>query len=222
MGDILALKKGNILIAYKLIRSNRKSVGIRIETDGSLVVRAPKGIERFEIDKMVKKQEAWIEEKRAALRAFDAAHPSNTIPYLGKNYITVEQDIDDIELKGDKIFIPKGYDTICWLQSEAARILSERVKYYATAVNLFPKRAKLSNARSKWGSCSSKRSINLSWRLIFCPLSVIDYVIVHELCHIVHMNHSAAFWEKVESVLPKYKQEREWLKENARLLDMYS
>ncbi|MBR3622791.1 MAG: M48 family metallopeptidase [Selenomonadaceae bacterium] len=209
------------MISYKLIRANRKSVSMRIETDGSVVVRAPKSIAKSEIDKMVKKQEGWIREKLAEIKNFEAAHPSNSITYLGKTYLMVEDDIKEAVIKADKIFIPRNFDLIYWLQCEAARILTERIKRYAMATHLIPSRTKLSDAATRWGSCSTRKSINLSWRLIFCPMSVIDYVVVHELCHIAHMNHSAAFWQKVESVLPEYKKERAWLKENARLLDMY-
>ncbi len=95
-----------------------------------------------------------------------------------------------------------------------AKRLSEISNTHAISYNKF----RLSSAKTRWGSCSRKRNINLNWRLIFAPPGILDYVIMHELSHLTHMNHSKAFWAHVERMMPDYKTHRAWLKKNGRLL----
>ena len=104
--------------------------------------------------------------------------------------------------------------------SEALRIITERVNNYAGIMSVTPGTIKLSEAKARWGSCSAKNNLNFAWRLIMCPLSVIDYVVVHELSHITYKNHSPAFWARVKAVLPNYEDDQDWLKVNKKLMEI--
>lgn len=205
---------------YKLIRAKRKTVSLTVKSDGSLIVHAPLICPRYEIDKFVESKRDWIEKKQAKITNFENNHPKGTIPYLGKNY-NIITGANEFKIEGENIFVHDEKELINWLCHEAAQILEKRVKKYIDIMKVTPRKIKLSNAKTHWGMCSGKKSITLSWRLIFCPLSVIDYVIVHEFSHLTYMNHSKEFWARVEEILPNFKEDREWLKANNKLMELY-
>lgn len=206
-------------LPYRLIRANRKTIALRVEYDGNLLVRAPKRCPKYEIDKFVISQRQWIEKRRAALKNFEENHPQGTVAYLGKIYQTIKNETE-VKISGDKIYTPSENALQDFLYREAAKIIKPKILHYVNIMGVTPRKAKLSDARTRWGSCSSKKNINLSWRLVFCPLPVIDYVVVHELSHLTYMNHSKEFWARVEEILPNYKIEQRWLKINGKLLTM--
>jgi predicted metal-dependent hydrolase len=99
-----------------------------------------------------------------------------------------------------------------WAKREATRAIGHSVKRWAKAMNVRPSRIRLGDARTRWGSCSSKGSLNFSWRLVMAPPDVLEYVVVHELCHILHPNHSHGFWSAVARWFPEYREQLRWLK----------
>lgn len=107
-----------------------------------------------------------------------------------------------------------------WYAARAVSIIPARVAYYQKQMGVSIGRICIKDVRSRWGSCSSKRNLNFNWRLVMAPLSVLDYVVVHELCHLKEMNHSKAFWALVEEILPDYTMQRKWLKE-CRLIERF-
>ena len=111
---------------------------------------------------------------------------------------------------------------INWYKKQALPVITDLVEEYARLMGLEGKYSsvKLSIAKSKWGSCSYDNKLLFSWRLIMCPTEVIEYVVVHELAHIIEKNHSKAFWNEVKKVLPDYKEHRKWLKDNSGLMDL--
>lgn len=102
------------------------------------------------------------------------------------------------------------------LKNRSAKFLRDKVEYFSTKNGFTPNRVSIKDTSSRWGSCSSLGNINLNWRLCFAPLEVIDYVIVHELCHLRQMNHGKAFWDEVRTILPDFKKHERWLKENGK------
>jgi len=98
------------------------------------------------------------------------------------------------------------------------KVVAERCERYAEITGCHPETIRISGARTRWGSCGAKGSVNLNWRLILTPPEVLDYVIVHELCHLAERNHSKRFWDRVEAAMPDYKSRRRWLKRNGHLL----
>ena len=105
-----------------------------------------------------------------------------------------------------------------WYRIQAFKKIAERVNYYANIAQLRYKTVKLTSANKRWGSCSYKGSLNINWRLIMSPSNVLDYVVVHELVHLVEKNHSKQFWNKVQIILPDYKEYRNWLKQKGNML----
>lgn len=105
-----------------------------------------------------------------------------------------------------------------WYRREAAAVLGEKAGEFAERLHVSFRNIRIKDQKSRWGSCSSKENLNFNWRILMAPEPVCDYVIIHELCHLVHMNHSADFWQLVESLCPQYRQYRKWLRENGRKL----
>lgn len=114
--------------------------------------------------------------------------------------------------KNRKRFTP---EEITVYRNQARKIFPERIRYYEPLLGVRANQIHIKDQKTRWGSCSSKGNINLNWRLILAPQEVMDYVIIHELCHLKEMNHSKAFWELVEQICPDYRERKKWLKENA-------
>lgn len=108
-----------------------------------------------------------------------------------------------------------------WYRKEAAVVLAKKAAGYAQQMHVYFKELHIKDQKSRWGSCSSRRSLNFNWRILMAPEPVCDYVLIHELCHLNHMNHSKDFWQMVERYCPEYKQYKLWLKENIRLLYLF-
>lgn len=216
-------------IAYQVVRSNRKSVALVIDNEANLIVRAPALMPDTVIDDFVRKKRRWINEKQQQVAVFGEKHPpvvvetGESIMYLGSNYAIIKDSVDMVEVSGSELIVPENYDVdalTAWLKEQAMQIISERVALYANIMGVTPGTIKLSEAKARWGSCSTKNNLNFAWRLIMCPLSVIDYVVVHELSHITYKNHSPAFWARVKTVLPTYEDNQEWLKVNKKLMEI--
>ena len=105
-----------------------------------------------------------------------------------------------------------------WYKKQARTVLTERVEFFARECGFNVKKIRISSARTRWGSCSTKGTLSFTWRLVMAPLEVIDYVVVHELCHLKELNHSKVFWSQVGVILPDYKLRRKWLKDNGAVL----
>ena len=216
-------------IAYQVVRSNRKSVALVIDNEANLIVRAPALMPDTVIDEFVRRKKRWINEKQQQVAVFGEKHPpvvvetGESIMYLGSNYAIIKNDVDEADISGNELIVPENYDIealTAWLKGQAMQIISERVTLYANVMGVTPGTVKLSEAKARWGSCSTKNNLNFAWRLVMCPLSVIDYVVVHELSHITYKNHSPAFWARVKTVLPTYEDGQEWLKFNKKLMEI--
>lgn len=216
-------------ISYQVVRSNRKSVALVINNEADLIVRAPTHMSDEAIDAFVQKKRRWINEKQQQVAVFGEKHPpvvvetGESIMYLGSSYAIIKDNVDIVEISGNELIIPEDFDIVSlttWLKEQAMQIISDRVAMYANVMGVTPGTVKLSDAKARWGSCSSKNNLNFAWRLIMCPLSVIDYVVVHELSHITYKNHSQAFWARVKTVLPTYEDDQEWLKVNKKLMEI--
>jgi hypothetical protein len=109
-----------------------------------------------------------------------------------------------------------------YYQQEAEKLIRERIQIWAEQMRLFPKAVKLRNQKTRWGSCTSRGSIQINWRLIGAPLAVLDYILIHELAHLQHMNHSEKFWSLVRQYCPQYEDSEEWLKKQHAILNFLS
>ncbi len=216
-------------IIYEIIRSDRKSMALVVDAGAKLVVRAPLRAKVSDISDFVTKNARWIEEKQREAAKLNAKYSpvvfesGGKLPYLGETYAIQKTAVADVRILGANILVPEGYsqaDAIAWLKSEAKALLKARVELFAGKMGLSYTCVRLSGAKTRWGSCGAKNSLNFAWRLIMCPLAIIDYVVVHELCHTVHKNHSRAFWASVAAILPDYKARKAWLKTNRRLMEI--
>ncbi|MBQ7501768.1 M48 family metallopeptidase [bacterium] len=217
-------------VPYRIERSARRiHAALVMDSGGQLIVRVPMSMPDSKIAELVKEKQAWINaaQKRAEpyARKYQrvTAEAGSRMLYLGRLYTISRPDAETVQISGDTMIVPKFYgiaDFIIWLRRQAVRVLSERVIIYENKMKVRPASVKLSDARSRWGVCSSRNNIRFVWRLVMCPLEVIDYVVVHELSHINHKNHGKKFWASVASVLPDYKRRRQWLKDNRRLMDI--
>ena len=181
------MAKSTIHKKVEVVYSNRKSVAIQIKPDGTVVLRAPYGVPKRELNRILEEKRSWIEVHLQEIKEQEAEQKA--LPKFSK------QEIKE-------------------LANKALAYIPERVKYYAPIVGVNYTRITIRNQKTRWGSCSSKGGLNFNCLLMLTPPEVVDYVVVHELCHRKEMNHSKAFWDEVEKVLPDYKSAKRWLREN--------
>lgn len=178
----------------KIIRSNRKTLAIQINPDLSVTVRAPKYAPQSDIERILREKESWIQKHIEKIR---------------------EQEANKNEIQGESV--ESDYLTneeIKKLADKALQHIPKRVSYFAKQIGVTYGKITIRNQKTRWGSCSGKGNLNFNCLLMLTTPEVIDYVVVHELCHRKEMNHSGAFWAEVEKVIPNYKEQVKWLKEN--------
>ena len=202
------------MVSYDLRRSRRKTVGIYIK-DGRVEVRAPFRATLREIEKFVASKDAWINEKllksidRLEARGAFELNYGDSVICRGASYRIAAREGARAGFDGAEFYMPPGMPPwrikSCCVQIYrmiAKRDLPGRVSRHARAMGVSPASVGVSGAKTRWGSCSSRKSLNFSWRLIIADDEVIDYVVVHELAHLKEMNHSERFWAIVEGALP--------------------
>jgi len=213
----------------KLVRSKRKTLSLIVETDGTLTVRAPLRMKAADIRAFLEAKSPWILRKQAeARKAAPAQHryvDGETFLYLGKQVpLRFVRDrkpalVLDRAFKLAQSAQPQAESAFqAWYKKQARAVLTERAGYFARKHGFEIEKIRITSARTRWGSCSAKKTLSFTWRLVMAPPEVVDYVVVHELCHLRELNHSRAFWAQVEAILPDYKGKRKWLKENGNLL----
>lgn len=168
---------------YTLIRARRRTMSLQLDRDGRAIVRAPYGVKKEYIDRFVAAHESWLERARAKQRARRLAHPE-----------------------------PTGEERAA-LIARAKEYLPRRTAHWSAVMGLVPTGIKVTSARTRFGSCSGKNSICFSWRLMQYPREAIDYVVVHELAHIRHHDHSPAFYALIERYMPDWRERIKLLKE---------
>ena len=172
-------------------RSKRKSAAIKITADMQIVVFVPLYVSDNEIERMVISKSKWIDE----------------------HMLKVQSTIDE-RSKLEKI----TFEQVKELEDQAVEYIPKRVKYYSEKENFVYNKITIKNLVSRWGSCSTKGNLNFNCLLMLTPDYVIDYIVVHELCHLREMNHSEKFWAEVEKIMPDYQRAELWLKQNGENL----
>lgn len=174
---------------YEIVRSNRKSVSIEVTKECKIIVRVPYYLSQEHIDMVIKNKEDWIRNKIKLIKEIMCKKKGENTPKL--------TDEDILSLK-----------------DRAKVIIPEKVHKYAQKIGVSYGDIKIKQQKTCWGSCSSKGNLNFNCLLMLMPNNIIDYVVVHELCHRKEMNHSKKFWREVENILPDYEISRNWLKNN--------
>ena len=189
----------NYIIDRKPIRHARINVNEKQEV--RLII--PESFSEDEIERLVVQKCDWINEKLAVFQNEEVLHvdlPKANILYLGEPHPKPKSDVDK------------------WYRKEAKNYLSARIDFLAKKNNLKYNRLFIRDSNNKWGNCSKENNISLNWRLIKAPVEVIDYVILHELCHTVILKHTTAFWLKLSTVCPSYKEQAAWLRKYGKSL----
>lgn len=218
------------IVIDNIIRSERRTFGLRVGLDASLTVRAPLRADIKLIEKIVAEKSAWIIKKqedvlRKGREIVSHKFEAGEIFYcLGNGYpLTISEQARNLTLGATRFVLPRKYSHkgkslfIKWYEARAMAYMGGRVDYYAGRCGLKYEKVRISGAQKRWGSCSGKGNLSFSWRLIMASPDIIDYVVVHELAHLKHRNHAPAFWSYVESVLPGYRESKKRLKANGHL-----
>lgn len=213
---------------YTLVRTRRRTIAVYIRAGGRVEVRAPLGATKAGIDDFVDSRSQWID-RHAALSAarFEQASQFAVVPgcsllWQGQTYPAVLQEGCRVRFDGERFLLPsrsheENKSAMLGLYRETAEtVLRRRTIVFAESLGLSPRSVKITGAKTRWGSCSDTNALCFAWRLLLTPPACMDYVIVHELCHMRQHNHSAAFWQEVERVLPDYRARRALLKEYGR------
>ena len=215
----------------EIIRTRRKTLAITIDAFGRLIVRAPYRYDEQRIFAFIQEKEAWILRKKAEKQgAGIELPPENLHGYslllLGRKcklYVT-ETSLVRYDGETSSLYLPAKNPKerlIKWLKNNAKRILSEATENVAKQMGVAYKSVAINSARGRWGSCSHENAIHYSFRLIYAPKEVVEYVVVHELAHTKHKNHSKAFWQEVEKYVPDWKDKRRWLKVHGALMEIF-
>ncbi len=175
-----------------IIRSNRKTVAIQVNTDLTVTVRVPKRAATKDIERILREREPWIQKHIEQMRIKREQHASQEIKQLSNAEIQE-------------------------LSNRALEYLPKRVEYFAQLIGVKYGRIGIRHQKTRWGSCSSNGNLSFNCLLMLAPPEVIDYVVVHELCHRKVMNHSKAFWSEVEKIIPDYKKSVLWLRKEVLL-----
>ncbi|MDQ6993186.1 MAG: SprT family zinc-dependent metalloprotease [Mariprofundus sp.] len=226
---------------YTIIRRpRRKTASIVIHSDNRIEVLAPLTLTEIEIAAWVSSKQAWIRQKlhfnTHSRRPYQAKKfiPGESFSLLGESYLLVIKASPKacIELDDKQLIIQQPLKscaaqqsylrdaTMRWYQAFAHKHLNQRVALFAQHIGKTPTLVGIKNYRSRWGSCHIDGRIYFNWRIIMAPTDIVDYVVVHELCHLHQHNHSPAYWRLVASIMPDYRKAKQWLKENSLALDL--
>ncbi|WDV44645.1 SprT family zinc-dependent metalloprotease [Clostridiaceae bacterium M8S5] len=214
----------------KIIESKRRTISLVINDKADLLIRCPMGTDIEYLKDIVIKKADWIKKKQEKVKMYNKKYQSYgfidgaKMLFLGEEYtLKASHDAKEVTINGENIVFPCGNSNIHhimveWYKQKANQIILSRVRDLSISLGIIYKTVKISHAKSRWGSCSSKKSLNFSWRLVFAPIYIIDYVIVHELMHTIELNHSKRFWALVKKEIPHYHLCKKWLKDNNFLM----
>jgi len=232
-----SIQYGNRRIDFKIKRVHRRrNVGIHVDP-GAVTVFSPQDLDDDKIRAIVKKKARWIIEKEERIKRNNQSNSSKefvsgeSFPYLGRCYrlkvikSLLPGDRECRLVNGRFLVVVNGNSggkndgtavrkaLVGWYLAHAETKIKERVSRFAPLIGKGPSSIKIKNQTKRWGSCSRSGIIRFNWKIVMAPISIMDYVIVHELCHLIYPHHSTKFWQKVRTIIPDYAQRRMRLKE---------
>lgn len=232
------IQYNGIGIPYTILRSKRKTVGIAVSLDKGVRVSAPHYVTGAQLQTLVASRADWIGKKLDQLQQERMKMPRHgydageVFLYMGQPYPLKLQSLtgtakSKASFDGSCISVdlPEALPEekqqewvrgalLRWYKLQAQDLVEKRIGLYSGKMGVSPSKVVIKEQKTLWGSCSGKNSIHINWKLVMAPLPVLDYVLVHELAHIKQKNHSKSFWTVVESILPGYREQVRWLKEN--------
>ncbi|MEK7856421.1 MAG: SprT family zinc-dependent metalloprotease [Acidobacteriota bacterium] len=236
---------GKSTLEYEIVRSDRRStVGIEVAPDSHLIVRAPFDVDESRISEIVCGKASWILARLAKVGLLRQSHTEKefvsgeSFPYLGRLYRlkVVNNGIHPrtkIELKDGRLRVAVNADfepqerrdaireaLLDWYREHARGVLEAKVNSLAKKIGVAPSGTVLRNQGKRWGSCTRNGVLNLNWRIVMAPNSIVEYVVAHELCHLKIHDHSKYFWQLLAAIVPDYEKRREWLRFNGQTLNL--
>lgn len=236
------VKYGSLDIEYDVKRGKRKkTIAVQVDSASQVIVLAPICLKDEKIREIIKKKANWIIEKQNYHKKIEELFPpkefvsGEQILYQGRKcrlkVVDKKDDFsDNLAISGRKIVATVDPELnadekkaaikkaiLKWYLSETDQIIRQRTKRYIPILDVMPRKIEIKDQEKRWGSCSSKSVLRFNWRIIMAPISIIDYVVVHELCHLKVKNHSPAFWRLVSLAVPDYRKRRDWLRKNSAI-----
>lgn len=220
----------------EVIRTDRRrSASIYLDGEG-IKVRIPKGLSDNYVRDLITRKSPWIKRKLREVELTAPPKPKEfvsgeTFSYLGRNYRLKVLSGDTPSLKLKRGYLEASISgssktreeevkslLVDWYRKHAEKRLEEKTRRYAKILQVEPNRVSIKDYKSRWGSCSTTGDVSYNWRIVMAPHRIVDYVVVHELCHLLEHNHSATYWRHVERIIPDFEEYREWLKQNSKRL----
>lgn len=215
-------------------RSLRKTLSIYLERDGTLSILAPKGLRKKKIDEVLRQKEYQIYKYRAEWQELNRSKKNReyisgqSFLYLGRNYSLklIEKLEKPLLLKDGQFFLlisekenAKRHFINFYKENGKIKILN-RIVEFKNKIGVNPGKIRIMDLQNRWASCTGEGNINFHWKCLMAPYAVLDYIVVHELIHLVHKNHTQSFWNDVDKILPDYKDSIEWLKSHGASMDL--
>ncbi len=226
-------------ISYELVRSSRRTADIVIEPDGRVIVRAPEDTTPERIEDIIESKRLWIYKNLAEWRDLNATRVlreyrnGEGFLYLGRSYrlLLVADQEEPLLLKAgrfclrrdlvDQGEIPAAKEAFRdYFITRGMERISQRVAYFAPKAGVEARKVAVRELGSRWASCSPSGNLAFHWKCMMAPAKIIDYIVVHELCHMRHLNHSAAFWNEVDKLMPDFYERKDWLRRNGAAMDL--
>ena len=235
----LGFQYGTKFINFEVEFRKRKNLTIEVEPSGEVKVISPLGVSEDEILNKVKTKANWIVQKQYEVKNINInkikreAVNGESYLYLGRNYslqIVLDENIKDIDVKlsrgkfvvntytKDEEIIKAALEK--WYREKALKKVKERIKYYEPYFKNKVTNIKVKEQKKRWASCTKNNELLFNWRSVMAPSNILDYIIVHEMCHMNYKNHSKEFWDNVFEILPDYEVRREWLRNNGVKMDL--
>ncbi len=224
-------------IEYSVVRSRRKTSSILIERDGNILLRIPEEYKQTEVDELIEKKRFWIYKQLAEWRDLNATRVIREYKngegflYLGRSYRLkfVEGQTQRLVLKGGYFCLESSLSEdadkctqtfVDFYKEKGLHRIPERVAYFAPKLGLDPNQIRIMELKYRWASCTDGGNLNFHWKCMMAPPTVLDYVVVHELCHLKFKKHTEAFWNEVDKVIPDYRNKVKWLRTNGAGMDL--
>lgn len=220
-------------LEYEVKYSDRKTLNITVERDRKIIVRAPEHLSTEKIDSLVQSKKQWIKEKLNHTQKYPEIPvvkkfvSGETLMYLGKNYqlLVVDEDIEAIEFN-QRFRISRKNQVRAndlfkkWYLEQALQKIKPLAIQYAKYLGVEYSELKTSEMKYRWGSCTPANNIIFNWRIIKAPMYVVNYLVAHELVHLIEDNHTPRFWNILSIQVPYYQKAKDWLKKNGHLLEV--
>lgn len=223
--DSLATNDGPLAYAVR-VSPRRRTLCLQVFADGRVRVSAPTQVGLATVRAFVGERVGWIRKQQQRLRTL----PAPPVRANGSRIRFLDEELEIVQIVGSRtarrvgatLELPAHSDIVAaltrWYRAQALPHIAERIRYFAPQVGSEPQRLRIAAQKTRWGSCSPRGTVSLNWRLLLAPSEILDYVIVHELCHLLHANHSARFWREVARVMPAHTRHRHWLRDHGREL----